>query len=351
MEMIDINELPVLSGGEDKRIWPYRISGEFSVASVVEKIRDKFLKLHWTTQVWHSSIHPNVSSNIWKLVGDICATDENLRKRKVQLASRCCFCRKEEENKDHILWFCNFSELIWKWLGNMFNFINPYSFEEVLKKAKNKSPAIKEIWRITYFITMRELWFTRNKCLYEEEGFSLEQVKKKILKCTRVKEIFFHLPTTNNILLCCDGASKGNPSISGYGFIERTHSGEFLIVVSGGLGISTNYYAEILSILNAGEWAVSKGHREVWFITDSAAAIYAFQSRKVPWFSIKRWEKICASLNSWCFIHSYKEVNFSADGLAKKGANLARGERRVYLSRPEFLVTLEIPNKSYYKFY
>ncbi|XP_026383538.1 uncharacterized protein LOC113279035 [Papaver somniferum] len=144
---------------------------------------------------------------------------------------------------------------------------------------------------------------------------------------------------------------SGNPAISGYGFIGRTHSGEFLIVVSGGLGISTNYYAEILAILNAGEWAVSKGHREVWFRTDSAAAIFAFQSRKVPWFSIKRWEKICASLNSWCFIHSYMEVNFSADGLAKKGANLARGERRVYLSRPEFLVTLEIPNKSYYRFY
>ncbi|XP_026378367.1 uncharacterized protein LOC113272784 [Papaver somniferum] len=167
MKIIEINELPVLGGGEDRRIWTHTISGEFNVASVVEAIREKFPKMQWKTQVWHPSIHPNISSNIWKLVSGICATYENLKKRKVQLASRCCFCKKKEENKEHLLWFCYLSEIIWKWLGNMFNFINPKSFEESLKITKNKSPAIKEVWRAASFITMRELLFTRNKLLYE----------------------------------------------------------------------------------------------------------------------------------------------------------------------------------------
>ncbi|XP_026419671.1 uncharacterized protein LOC113315621 [Papaver somniferum] len=352
MEMIEINEIPVIPGGEDKRIWSYTISGEFTVASVVEAIREKFPKLQWKTQVWHPYVHPNVSSNIRKLARSICSTDKNLKKRKVQLAYRCCFCKKEEENKEHILWFCNFSEIIWQWLGNMFNFINPSSFEEMLKMAKNKSPAIKEIWRVASFITTRELWFTRNKCIYEEEILSLELIKKKILKFTkecevrmkapmwncyydlqvlkvfelecrkvkgtRVKEVLFQLPPPNEILMCCDGASKRNPGISGYGFIGRSSSGEYLIAVSGGLGVSTNFYTEILAVLNAGELAVSKGHKEIWFRTDSSASILAFQGKKIPWFAIKRWEKICANLTSWCFIDSYREVNFSTDGLAKK---------------------------------
>ncbi|XP_026399646.1 uncharacterized protein LOC113295532 [Papaver somniferum] len=320
MEMIEINELPVLEGGEDRRIWTHTISGEFTVASAVETIRENFPKMKWTSQVWHPTIHPNISSNIWKLVRGIWATDENLKKRKFQLASRCCFCKKEEENKQHLLWFCNYNEIIWKWVGNIFNFINPKSFEEILKMAKNKSPAIKEVWRTAAFITMRELWFTRTKMLYKEEGFSLEKIKKKILnftmefevrmkepmwncsydlqvlkalglKCrkvkgTRVKEFSFN-PPQKKILLCCDGASKGNPGLSGYGFIRRTISGAFLVVVSGGLGVSTNYYAEILAVLNAGEWAIRKGHEEILFRTDSLATISAFQSKKIPWFAIK----------------------------------------------------------------
>ncbi|XP_026378344.1 uncharacterized protein LOC113272762 [Papaver somniferum] len=148
----------------------------------------------------------------------------------------------------------------------------------------------------------------------------------------------------------CDGASKGNPGISGYGFISGTSSGEFLVAVSGGLGVSTNYYAKILAVLNAGEWALSKGHEEVLLRTDSSAAISAFQSNKISWFAIKRWEKICARLKTWCFIYGYGETNFSADDLSNKGANISRGERRIYESRPHFLNPMEIPNQPYYKF-
>lgn len=110
MEMIDVNVLPVINGGEDIRIWTYTISGDFTVASAVEAVRKKFPKMQWTSQVWHPSVHPDVASNVWKLVRNICATDENLKKINVQMASRCCFCKKEEDSRDHILWYYNFSE-------------------------------------------------------------------------------------------------------------------------------------------------------------------------------------------------------------------------------------------------
>ncbi|XP_026378447.1 uncharacterized protein LOC113272868 [Papaver somniferum] len=244
MELIDLNEMPVINGGDDRRIWTYTISGDFTVASAVEAIREKFPKLQLIAQVWHPSVHPNTASNVRKI----------------------------------------------------------------------KSP----MWNNTYDLqVLRSLGMKRRK-----------------VKGVRIKEIFFQLPPPNQILMCCDGDLKGNPGISGYGFIGITSSCEFLIVVAGGLGVSTNFFAEVLAILNAGEWAVSKVFQGVCFRTDSSVAISALQNNKIPCFVVNRWQKICASLTSWCIIHSYREVNFSADKLAKKGSNLARGETRIFDSRP-----------------
>ncbi|XP_026414006.1 uncharacterized protein LOC113309691 [Papaver somniferum] len=76
LDMVSINELPVLSLEEDKRIWSGTITGDFSVYSAVECIRTKYSKVSWVHQLWNYSIHPNISSNICKLIRNICPTDE-----------------------------------------------------------------------------------------------------------------------------------------------------------------------------------------------------------------------------------------------------------------------------------
>ncbi|XP_026452040.1 uncharacterized protein LOC113352438 [Papaver somniferum] len=113
-------------------------------------------------------------------------------------------------------------------------------------------------------------------------------LKSRKVNYTRVKEIFFQLPPQNQIVLYCDGASRGNPGVSGYGFIGRRHTRELLIAFSEGLGISTNYVAEVLAILNAGEWAISEGHLEVIFRTDSTVVMLSFMKNKVSWFAENR---------------------------------------------------------------
>ncbi|XP_026436553.1 uncharacterized protein LOC113334533 [Papaver somniferum] len=182
MEMININDLPVVSKGGDKRIWTGTITGQFTVASAVEVMRQKFPPLHWTKKVWHKSFHPSISSNIWKLGRNICATDDNMKKRKFNMVSRCILCRKGEETRDRMLWYCNYSEIIWSWLGDIFNFKNPRPFEDIFQLAKNKSPAIKEIWLLSAFVTMKELWFLRNDCTYGKGKCDLNATKKRIMK-------------------------------------------------------------------------------------------------------------------------------------------------------------------------
>ncbi|XP_026396694.1 uncharacterized protein LOC113291371 [Papaver somniferum] len=169
-------------------------------------------------------------------------------------------------------------------------------------------------------------------------------------KASRVQEIFFHLPSNNQILLCCDGASKGNPGVSGYGFIGRNETGDCIVAQAGGLGIATNFYAEVMAVLCAGEWAIRNDHLKVIFRSDSQAAITAFMTGHIPWFGITRWRIICQKLISMSFIQSFREINFSADSLAKKGASLSRGEIIYFTHRPSFLQSIETEDQPYYRF-
>ncbi|XP_026419429.1 uncharacterized protein LOC113315354 [Papaver somniferum] len=247
------------------------------------------------------------------------------------MVSRCIFCRKEEETRDHIFWYCNYIEIIWSWLGGIFNFINPRSFEDVLQLANNKSPAIKELWRLAAFITMKELWFLRNECIFDKGKYDLNVTKNKILqvisdsdirmkanmwnsqydlqvlkkfglktrrvKNMKIKEVFFQLPEQGKILLCCDGASRGNPGMAGYGVVGRNCTSEFVIAISGGLGISTNYYAEVFAILIAGEWAIHNGFHDLVFRTNYKTVINAFQSQQTTLVCIYKMGKdLCRSV-------------------------------------------------------
>ncbi|XP_026399810.1 uncharacterized protein LOC113295698 [Papaver somniferum] len=115
------------------------------------------------------------------------------------------------------------------------------------------------------------------------------------------------------IMFCCDGASIGNPGISAFGIVIRDHLSQVLGVITGGIGIATNYIAEVYAVISAVELAVE------W---------------KMPWFVKKRWQKAMKHIQSIIFLHSYRETNFAADTAAKKGARLAVGQRQIYHGRP-----------------
>ncbi|XP_026433324.1 uncharacterized protein LOC113330708 [Papaver somniferum] len=334
--MIQDNALPVVDGEKDRKIWIWNKTGEFTVTTAVECIRKKYPKLQWTKSIWKITINPSISSNVWK------------------------------------------------WLGGLFAFFNPIFLEEVLSMAKSKSPAVREIWRTATLITIKEICFHRNRVVYDGEQPNAEILKRNIvqftkecevkmkgnmwstvadlqilktfdMKCRKVKHIkiqtiSFSIPISPKILLCCDGAARNNPSEAEYGLIGRDSSGGFLIAVAGGMGIATNYMAEIFAVINACEWEISVGFLQLCIRSDSSSAINSFSTRRIPWYVQHRWNKIVVTLISLEFIHNYREVNFSANGLAKMGVSLLRGEKRIFLNKPSFLSSIEHPDKVYYRF-
>ncbi|XP_026397170.1 uncharacterized protein LOC113291903 [Papaver somniferum] len=318
------------------------------------------------------------------MVRGICATDEKMQGKGFNLASKCYFCKLNTDNLDHILLQCNFSQLVWKWLGDVFLFKISESYEDVKSFAKLKSNAVKDIWLLTTSITMMELWFLRNKIFYEDDKIDLGKFKQRIKKYTsdcairiksfmwecnydmmifklfelkhqpikrqRIVEIKFKLPGMNQTLICCDGASRGNPGAAGYGFICRGDQGEFIHAEARCLGIATNFIAEVMVIIEAVEWAVKNNKLDIVINSDSSAALHAFSTGKFPWFCQVRWDKIKELLWRTQFVHSLREINFSADFLPKKGAGLERGAILIFSTKPNFLATMESPDKIYYRF-
>ncbi|OVA00282.1 Ribonuclease H domain [Macleaya cordata] len=56
-------------------------------------------------------------------------------------------------------------------------------------------------------------------------------------------------PLVDEVEICCDGSARGNPRPAGAGVIFRNHLAEVILTVSHGLGVCTNYLAEITTIL------------------------------------------------------------------------------------------------------
>ncbi|XP_026383958.1 uncharacterized protein LOC113279479 [Papaver somniferum] len=152
-------------------------------------------------------------------------------------------------------------------------------------------------------------------------------------------------PEVDELMLCCDGADRGNS-----GVVARDHVANVLGAMSVGLGVMTNYIAEISGITIGMEWALQWGCSKVCIRSDSLSAVMAFNTSTLPWFVRQRWREVSSNYEVIRFERTYREANFSADKMAKRGCILPSEEGQHYLGRPDFLNSIELPNVSYFRF-
>ncbi|OVA07843.1 Ribonuclease H domain [Macleaya cordata] len=155
-------------------------------------------------------------------------------------------------------------------------------------------------------------------------------------------------PEVGQIKLGCDGCSRGNPGPAGAGMVLRGSDGGTIGAMAVGLGICTNFIAEILAIILGLEWAKNLGLEKIWVTSDSHAAIRCFNDNKIPWFVLSRWTNLKKNL-ILNFSLVYRETNFAADSMSKKEALLPLGISESFDHRPYFL-TIENPATTYFRF-
>ncbi|OVA06386.1 Ribonuclease H domain [Macleaya cordata] len=382
---INISTIPPPLLGEDIRVWKPSLTGYYSVANGMKIHREKFSKIHWSKLIWRKCIHLSRSANIWKILSGCCTTDKRLQDRGINITSRCFLCLKNIEDDTHLFWICPFAATIWSWIHELFGFqwnLHVQNFETVTAHATTRSAAIRDLWAAAITNVLTEIWHHRNSCIFNNILASSRRVKSKILanffecsilmkitmhnrvedlmifknlqinlrpaKPTRVLQCFWSLPDLDQLRIGCDGCSKGNPDPSGAGVILRDHTGNTIGTMSAELGICTNFVAELLAIILGLEWASDRGWSKIWVTFDSQTAIKCFASDKVPWFINSRWHNIRKNLTIK-FSSVFREINFAADTMSKRGANLPLGTKETFDHRPSFLA-VENPNTCYFRF-
>ncbi|PIA50926.1 hypothetical protein AQUCO_01100027v1 [Aquilegia coerulea] len=88
-----------------------------------------------------------------------------------------------------------------------------------------------------------------------------------------------------------DGASRGNPDVSGWGVLFRGDIGQVKLSVSG-LGVCTSYEAGCSGILESLEIALHRGWTCIMIESDSQATVEAFFKVEVPWYLKARWRQL-----------------------------------------------------------
>ncbi|XP_026399747.1 uncharacterized protein LOC113295630 [Papaver somniferum] len=269
------DNLPSLSNGPDRRVRMPDLKWRFSVSSAREIVRTKYPTMDGAKVIWRGDVHPSLAAQNWKFIRGACATLNKVRSRfKIQLPNRCCVCKNTEESLDHVLWSCELAVRIWNWVSSIFALKPDANPIISYKAASGKSQMVKDLWLVANLVIRAELWKVKHA---------------KPIAC------FWSPPDSTELLICCDGASQGNPGSVGAGVIARDANCGVVGAMSVGLGFVSNYLAELYAILLGLEWDVQWGYSKILVRTDSASVVRDLEDFSLPWFAQQRWMAVRSS--------------------------------------------------------
>lgn len=131
------------------------------------------------------------------------------------------------------------------------------------------------------------------------------------------------------VVVFCDGASRGNPGPAAYGFAvaDPKDESDFIYQEAGYLGTQTNNYAEYTGVLAALHLLQSKKVRTVTVKSDSQLLVRQLQGMyRVKAEGLKplfeQAQALAKSFKRCQFIHIPREQNAAADDLANRALNL-----------------------------
>ncbi|RZC77231.1 hypothetical protein C5167_001373 [Papaver somniferum] len=147
--------------------------------------------------------------------------------------------------------------------------------------APGRSKVIKDLWLVANLAPCAELWKLCNRVFFE--GSEVKWV-----------EISWPPPGLNELMLCCDGAARGNTGQAGAGAIVRDSSCAVLGALCVGLGWKTNYVTEICAVIFGLELAIKRGVKSICVRSDSASVVQALVKGDLPWDLMQKRKLACA---------------------------------------------------------
>ncbi|KAF6175182.1 hypothetical protein GIB67_022863 [Kingdonia uniflora] len=143
---IELGSIKIYRGRRDQKIWEPNLQGKFSMQSAHEMVRQKGAKQWWTKYLYGEAVHPRNALWGWRLYNNAIPTDDNEKKKGIDIASRCRMCEEAEESMHHLYWGCKVSVALWQWSMNMFQIhCHSLDLKAMIKATDNKSSYIKDL--------------------------------------------------------------------------------------------------------------------------------------------------------------------------------------------------------------
>lgn len=124
------------------------------------------------------------------------------------------------------------------------------------------------------------------------------------------------------VVVFCDGGSRGNPGPSALGVVIKTTKGEIISEIGEFLGVQTNNYAEYMAVVRAMEYLKENGIKSAQFYLDSQLVVRQLNGEyKIKSDNIKHLNQKVNELRAdidVSFEHVYRENNKEADAEVNK---------------------------------
>ncbi|KAL0293316.1 UNVERIFIED_CONTAM: putative ribonuclease H protein [Sesamum radiatum] len=274
-----ITEVPINIYQSDYLHWRLSKNSAFTTKSAWNEIRDQQPVQQFYKSLWSKLIIPNISVFAWRLIHNWIPVDERLKEKGITLASKCLCC-EDTETIPHLFLHNAHSLEAWGFFAAKFQVNIPHTNDIVLliQSWKTRLGTKSHIRDVIPLLILWNIWNLRNESKYEGVAFKASNIIRKtmtylhnlqksgILETDHVKGDLFSIsslhihiqqktqrhkaitvhwrkPPEGWYKLNTDGASKGNPGISGAGGILRDQLGKVIFAFQEPLGNATNTQA------------------------------------------------------------------------------------------------------------
>ncbi|KAH0661911.1 hypothetical protein KY284_026842 [Solanum tuberosum] len=353
VEYIVENINPMMKG-VDKAWWMGNSHGEFTVKSTFQVLRRKREEQEWMNYIWIKGLPFKISFFLWRVWRKRIPTDDVLKKMKVNMVSKCYCCDVgEEETIHHLFLTAPIAQQLWNHFASCAG-INieglhlqqlittwwEWPAKHKLKQILNAMPAIImwELWKrrnarkhgrdvsymqmhsqcqqtVQMLLKVRYPWIKRGDQNWKELITSLDKYKPTL----HYKLVYWEPPKTDWVTCNTDGACRGNPGQSSYGFSIRDKNGDLIYAEAQRIGEATNMDAEIMGVWKALRYCEIKNIQNIILEIDSLVLKNMITNQwRIPWAYAEKIEDIQRSITSRQVHvkHMFREANNLADYLA-----------------------------------
>ncbi|XP_060194929.1 uncharacterized protein LOC132624120 [Lycium barbarum] len=155
-------------------------------------------KMPWKCIMYQNVARPKATFTMWLLLLDRLLTAERLSKWGIKVDTKCCFCQKYDETREHLFVQCEYARQVWTRVGQWMhiqnfpptNWIQHQQWLIINSKGKSQNAQVFKMvsTEVTYAI-----WMERNSRLFEKQSRSWEAIAKEIVyvACVRANPRIF----------------------------------------------------------------------------------------------------------------------------------------------------------------